>query len=110
MNILVCGGRNYHDKAILFATLDKLDAVDIVIQGGALGADALASIWAYERGVHCATVPALWSRYGKAAGAFRNRAMLALAPELVVAFPGGKGTASMVTLAKAHGIAVIEAS
>lgn len=37
-----------------------------------------------------------------------NRAMLELRPDLVVAFPGGTGTAHMVSLAKKFGIEVVE--
>jgi len=42
------------------------------------------------------------------AGPERNAAMLGLGPDLVVAFPGGSGTAGMVRLAKAAGVEVIE--
>lgn len=51
--------------------------------------------------------PADWKRFGRAAGVLRNTAMLADRPELVIAFPGGKGTADMVRKAKAAGLEVI---
>ena len=38
----------------------------------------------------------------------RNRSMLALNPDLVLAFPGGIGTANMVRIAREAGILVTE--
>lgn len=112
MKVLVCGGRNYRDYTHVKRTLDYLrlhyDGFELLIHGGAKGADTLAGMWALERGVHIAIVPALWDHYGKAAGAMRNSAMLALNPSLVVAFPGGRGTLNMKGQAEQHGIEVIE--
>ena len=42
-----------------------------------------------------------WKKYGKKAGPLRNQQMLEEGkPDLVVAFPGGNGTADMVRRAK----------
>jgi hypothetical protein len=53
--------------------------------------------------------PADWGLHGKAAGAIRNRAMLVGPPpaDLVIAFPGGRGTANCVAQAEALGIRVV---
>jgi len=54
-------------------------------------------------------VRAKWSKHGRAAGPIRNQEMIdECKPDLVVAFPGGRGTADMVRRAKAAGIRVIE--
>lgn len=101
--LLVCGGRKYSDKARLEQCLDSFHAwsnVDILINGGATGADLLAKNWADSRGIHHATVPALWKHFDRSAGPKRNSAMLWLRPSVLIAFPGGNGTASMVKLAK----------
>lgn len=110
MKVLVCGGRYYADSAALFWALDGLLAhgVDMVIHGGAKGADYLAGCWASRNGIHQAVVPALWETHGKAAGMIRNRAMLTLQPDMVVAFPGGTGTAGMVNEARRAGVVVWE--
>ena len=79
-----------------------------IIQGGARGADSLAGLWAKSTGSPCAVVSANWDHYNKAAGAIRNRWMLELQPDLVVAFEGGYGTANMIKQAKQKGIEVIE--
>ena len=49
-------------------------------------------------------MPADWTKHGKAAGPIRNQKMLDECPDLVVAFPGGKGTADMVRRAMKAGI------
>lgn len=55
--------------------------------------------------------PADWGSLGKAAGPIRNSLMLTEAnPSLVIAFPGGKGTADMISKARAAGVKVIEVS
>lgn len=109
--IIVCGGRAYRDKAFLDKFLsDFLISVDfdVLIEGGALGADRLAREWAMRTGVHVATVNAKWN-HGKGAGSSRNRAMLALKPGYVVAFPGGRGTQNMMAQAERAGVRVIRA-
>jgi predicted Rossmann-fold nucleotide-binding protein len=80
----------------------------IIVHGAARGADSLAALWALERGVHAAAVPARWETYDKSAGRLRNSAMLALRPDMVIAFPGGIGTADMKRRARQAGIAVHE--
>jgi len=111
MKLLVCGGRDFGEQDYVNSFLDGInddEAVTMLIHGGAAGADSLAGWWAQSRGIHTAVVSAMWSTHGPKAGPLRNRAMLILEPKLVVAFPGGRGTASMVALARNAGIAVIE--
>jgi len=70
---------------------------------------SLAAAWALSRGIPAIAFPADWNKDGKAAGFVRNARMLRDGrPELVVAFPGGKGTAHMVKLARDAGVAVLE--
>lgn len=97
--LLVFGGRDFTDSARLYAALDEIRmhvlGINIVIHGGARGADELAGEWAMARGIHVARVNALWDALGYSAGPRRNEAMLTLAPEYAVGFPGGRGTADM---------------
>jgi hypothetical protein len=80
-----------------------------LIQGGSTGADALAKAWAIKNGVPMFECPANWSYYGTSAGPVRNAWMVDYFPTtLVVAFPGGSGTASMVKIARALRIEVKE--
>lgn len=112
--ILVCGGRDFADRAFLVQSLNALllkhPTIDTVIEGGARGADTFGGEWANSQGLTRLTFRADWDRHGKAAGAIRNTQMLVDgAPDLVVAFPGGSGTANMKKQALAAGISVLEA-
>lgn len=114
MKLLVCGGRDYKDRERVFDVLDRFHGktkITVLIHGNANGADSLADEWAQSRGVQPARCPALWAYYHKsnpkAAGAIRNKAMLTLAPDQVIAFPGGRGTENMIRLAKEAGIHVL---
>lgn len=122
--ILVCGGRDFNDFRKLSVILDDLchdrgwDSggdeeiwmpVVHVISGGARGADSLAIDWAVSNFLSFDVYNADWKTHGKAAGPIRNQKMLDEGmPDLVVAFPGGKGTADMVFRAKKKGVEVIE--
>jgi hypothetical protein len=113
MRVLVCGGRFFNDRAMLFRTLDAIHAdgaqIDVVIEGEARGADLLAAAWASSRGVALAPFPADWTTYGLGAGPIRNRQMLIEGkPDLVVCFPGGSGTADMKKQALRAGVRVLE--
>lgn len=111
MKLLVCGGRDYSDQRKVFTYLDaihKKSGINVLIEGGALGADALARSWARDRGIIVATVNAVWDKRGRGAVPQRNAAMLSLNPDGVLAFPGGRGTANMVQQAKDAGVKVVE--
>ena len=112
MRVLVCGGRAYSDVARVAAVLDKLHAeagIDLIIQGGAAGADRLSFNWARSNGVAGETFEADWENQGSFAGPARNKRMLDEGkPDLVIAFPGGRGTADMVRKANRAGVKVVE--
>lgn len=114
MRVLVCGGRDFIDYGLVYRTLDKIkdqEIVSCVIHGGARGADSLGKRWADETETPSREFPADWNRYGKSAGYVRNKQMLDEGrPNLVVAFPGGKGTYMMIKLAKEAGLEVLEIS
>lgn len=110
--VLVCGGRDFADKSRVWRVLDKLHAlhpIDVLIVGGASGADHLAEQWAKHHQIAHFVFPAQWRRLPlRAAGPVRNRRMLDEGkPDRVVAFPGGTGTENMVTQAKNAGLPVI---
>ncbi len=105
--VLVCGGRHFADYGAVDRTLRALCPCAIV-HGGASGADGLAGSWAADNGVPEIRVPANWKRHGRAAGPLRNRWMLDFTlVDLVVAFPGGAGTANMIKQARERGIEVV---
>lgn len=112
MRVLICGGRNYHDSRRVYAVLDKLYTegdITCIIQGGARGADSLASDYADQMGIPQEQYDADWETHGTFAGPMRNKRMLDEGrPDLVIAFPGGRGTADMVKKARKAGVEVIE--
>lgn len=114
MRVLVCGGRDFCDSSRVWGELDALHRVIPhecmrVIQGGAHGADQIAREWCASRFVVYENYAADWKTHGKAAGPLRNQRMIDQGkPDLVLAFPGGRGTADMVRRAKTAGIRVRE--
>ena len=113
MRVLVTGGRDFSDRALLVKVLDTLHerhAFTLLIHGDARGADRLAGGWAEGRGVQVLACPADWAKHGRAAGPIRNGEMLRHEPNLLVAFPGGKGTANMTELAKKAGLRTVFAA
>jgi hypothetical protein len=111
--VLVCGGRDFDDYTRLAVSL-RLAArshgeITEIIHGGARGADMLADRWAMDNRITCTIYHADWQKHGRKAGPLRNQRMLDDAkPDVVVAMPGGRGTADMVARAKAAGVPVIE--
>lgn len=109
--VLVCGGRDYDDAQSLAMVLDAAhyaNPIECLIHGAARGADTLAADWALSHDVLCKAYPADWDRHGRAAGPIRNTRMLLELPHLVIAFPGGKGTADMIRQAEAAKVPVVK--
>jgi len=111
MRVIVCGGRDYPDDAHVWRTLDALDdehGIRALAHGGATGADDHAGRWAEISRIEHRVFRADWKKHGKAAGPRRNQKMLdEFKPDVVVAFPGGRGTADMVRRAIDSGVRVI---
>jgi hypothetical protein len=110
MRVLVTGGRSFDDADMLDAALDDLNAefgISCVIHGLAQGADTLAGYWAHKRKIEVFAIRADWKRYGKDAGPIRNGDLLKKGrPDLVLAFPGGKGTRNMMQQADKAGVPI----
>jgi hypothetical protein len=108
------GGRNFEERQALNETLNRLRqerGFSHVIVGGARGADTFGEEWARAAGVPCTLYEADWKGPARKAGPIRNQRMLDEGkPDLVVAFPGGRGTAHMMRIAREAGIEVIEVS
>jgi hypothetical protein len=102
--VIVAGGRNFKpspsDPARLTMLLRNIGATQ-VISGGARGADAFGEAIARTMNLEVRHFPAQWDRYGRAAGPIRNEKMAKIADALIV-YPGGKGTESMIRIARNH--------
>lgn len=129
MRVVVCGGRKYSNTYAVMRELDALHEqtpITELMEGGAQGADALAMHWAMSRPeIRHHQCRADWgdlsypdavirtrpdgSQYDARAGHRRNAMMVAWKPDLLVAFPGGGGTADMIRQAEIAGIKIIRA-
>lgn len=113
---IVCGGRDFKDRAYLHQVLDGIAEArglpSFFISGGAPGADDLAEGWRRDRLLPGVVLKADWDAHGRSAGIKRNSLMLTslclwpTARKLVIAFPGGIGTADMVAQAEGAGVEV----
>jgi hypothetical protein len=85
------------DREFMGSVLRKhLEPGDVIVHGGAPGADSLAGdisgrVLGHDVEVH----PAQWSKYGKAAGPIRNQEMLDSGIQFAIGFAGGRGTDDM---------------
>lgn len=106
--VLVCGGRDFSDRALFDRVMAPYRTqACVIITGCAPGADAMARSWAQTWGVPLDWHKADWKLHGRAAGPLRNRRMLDEGkPDLVIAFPGGRGTDDMCRQAEAVGVPV----
>jgi hypothetical protein len=93
MKLLVCGDRDFHDKGTMESFILDLRQFgfkevkpDVIIEGGARGADSLAREIAKENDISFNEVSAQWEKYGLRAGPIRNSQMIAMHPDLVIAF------------------------
>lgn len=100
MIALVCGGRDYKDRNLVWRILDMM-IIDLLVHGGCRsGADFFADLWARNRRQKVKEYPAEWDKHGNAAGPIRNGFMFEDAkPNIVIAFPGGRGTQNMIDIA-----------
>lgn len=111
MILLICGGRDAASAELYNALNAAILALptypDVVLLGGAEGADMLAGVWAKAHGVPVVQMDALWNYHGKSAGCLRNQSMLdIMKPTLCIALPGGVGTADMIRRCQRVGIPV----
>lgn len=117
IRLLVCGGRKFSNRELLFQRLDDFlvsNEVEVVIEGEATGADRLGRVWGEFNGISVEPYPAQWGVYGRSAGPIRNQQMLDEGkPTHAFAFfdrprSESRGTADMVRRLKKAGVPVEE--
>jgi hypothetical protein len=106
MKVLVCGSREWADKQTVRTglTLLRLSGFDTLIHGACRGADTIAGELGKELGFEVISVPANWKEFGRSAGMIRNREMLDMHPDLVLAYhldiENSRGTKDCIAEAK----------
>lgn len=105
----ITGGRGYHPTGgdlELAAEIFRARGVQVVRHGGCpTGADKEAGDWLEARGWDVHPWPAPFTEFGRRGGPIRDNLMLT-GVSVLVAFPGGRGTANCVKLARSRGIEV----
>lgn len=120
--LLITGSRNFGDQGHVDITLMRTALKDarrklhdagfdriILVHGAARGADQLAASIGKSMGFVLDPHPAQWSVHGKAAGPIRNKEMVDLGADLMLAFPRGasRGTRGCMQLAAEAGIEIV---
>jgi hypothetical protein len=110
---LICGGRDFADQGMfddaMYELTRRFGMPEKVIHGAQRGADTMGEHFVRRHGLTVRRFRADWRHHGKAAGPIRNQQMIDDGkPKLVIAFPGGNGTADMVAKARKAGIDVAE--
>jgi hypothetical protein len=107
--IVVCGSRAWADERKIRKVLSQFKRPAQIIHGGATGADRIAGSVARSLGFAVTEMQADWDKWGRIAGYKRNCEMLALEPEVVIAFWDGqsRGTKHTIREAKVRDIPVL---
>ncbi len=108
MVIAVVGSRNFTNYPLVKDILDRFTVKsDILVSGGAKGADTLAERYATENGMEFVKFLDKWKKYGRQAGYLRNVKIVEMSEALVAFWDGeSRGTKSSIDLAKKKGIKV----
>ena len=108
MRLAIVGGRDFNNYELLESILWDLLHVrrsdipkDIIVSGGAKGADSLGKKYAKEEELECVEYLPEWDKYGKSAGFLRNQTIVNNC-DMVLAFWDGqsRGTADTIEKAK----------
>jgi hypothetical protein len=113
MKIGIIGSRTFNNYELLKEVMSdyiyqgSLLDCELVVSGGANGADKLGERWAKENGIPTLIFKPDWGKYGKSAGFIRNEDIIKNS-DFVVAFwdEVSKGTKSSIDLAMKHDIPV----
>ena len=109
MIVAVTGGRDFqHSHVVYNAMVELCRDATLLVHGGARGVDTFAAEAAASLGIPTLEFQADWDTHGRAAGPLRNQRMVDFGPDLLIAFPGGRGTADMVRRCAKAGIRTVQ--
>ena len=106
IKLAVVGSRSFADKALLFDILDRSrHRIQLIVSGGARGADTLAQEWAQARSLPCQVFHPKWQdehgRFDRRAGFKRNVDVIKNADEVLAFWDGqSPGTKHAIELAR----------
>ncbi|WP_395809291.1 DUF2493 domain-containing protein [Daejeonella sp.] len=98
MKLAVIGSRTLTNRELVHKKLEELkDEIELMVSGGAKGADLLAQKWAEENNVATKIFKPEWEKYGKSAGILRNRKIIESCDYCIAFWDGiSKGTKSSI--------------
>jgi hypothetical protein len=124
--VAVTGGRDYSDELVIHRALreqialavDRLGLEPVLLTGGCpTGADEIARKFWHRAQRPYVVVPAKFTSRGRGAGPSRNKAMAIgaalhmdppLHPDVLLRFPGGRGTEDCAEHFQAMGVKIVE--
>ena len=107
MKLAIIGSRNFNDYEYLKEKVNKIHEgklVNLIVSGGAKGADSMGEEWAKECKVSTLIFNPDWKKYGRGAGFVRNKKIIENC-DCVLAFWDGesKGTMNSIETARKLG-------
>lgn len=105
MRIGVIGSRGFNDYELVCKELNPLiNEVEMIVSGGAKGADTLGEKWANENNIQTLIFKPDWNRWGKRAGFIRNTDIVANSDYVIAFWDGASpGTLSSIKLCEKSG-------
>jgi len=104
MKLGIVGSRTVTDYAKLvsiMALISPQGDLDLIVSGGAAGADTLAELYANDHHIPIKVIKPDWNKYGKQAGFMRNGDIV-VASDIILALWDGSSRGTKDTLDKAH--------
>jgi hypothetical protein len=110
VRVIIAGGRDFiprikHSRWLI-GKLSELEATEVV-SGACSGADLFGESIAKLCFLPITRFPPDWNTHGRSAGPKRNEEMAQYADVLIL-FPGGRGTSDMKARAVKHGLNIVE--
>lgn len=108
MRIGIIGSRGFDNYQMVCDEMNSIaEQVDLIVSGGARGADTLGERWAKENNKETLIFKPDWNKWGKRAGFIRNEDIVKNS-DLVIAFWDNvsRGTKSSIDLCGKFGIKV----
>ncbi len=101
MKLAVVGSRKWTNKKLLYETLDEIPNIELIITGGAHGADTFALMYAREKNIPTKVFFPNYDLHGNSAPIRRNYS-IAISCDSMLAFWDGKssGTQQVISVAK----------
>lgn len=102
MRLALVGSRLFSSYNVLYHALLEIleDKVDVIVSGGAKGADTLAEQFAREWGIPVLVLLPNWDKFGRSAGMIRNKSILDNCDKLVAFWDGrSPGTVNSINMA-----------